>query len=51
MTKLPGVSLHVPPDALQLTEADKEEMKTSRVKKRVFEILTAATAKPAAPAG
>ena len=50
-TKLPGVALHIPPDALQLTDADRAEMAASRVKKRLFDILTTAAAKPAAPAG
>jgi adrenodoxin-NADP+ reductase len=48
VTKLPGVALHIPPDALQPTEADRAEMAASRVKKRVHDILVAAA--KAAPA-
>ena len=43
ITKLPGVQVHVPQEAMQLTEADRAEMKASRIKKRVYDILKAAS--------
>ena len=46
ITKLPGVQVHVSPEAMQLTEADEAEMKASRIKKRVFDILKAASEAP-----
>ena len=42
VTRLPGVALHILPDALQLTEADRAEIAASRVKKRVHDILVSA---------
>lgn len=45
--KLPGVQVHVSPEAMQLTEADRAEMQASRLKKRVFDILKAASEAPA----
>ena len=46
ITKLPGVQVHVSPEAMQPTEADTTEMKASRLKKRVFDILKAASEAP-----
>ncbi|CAL5228332.1 g11441 [Coccomyxa viridis] len=46
ITKLPGVQVHVSPEAMQLTEADEAEIKASRIKKRVFDILKAASEAP-----
>ena len=47
ITKLPGVQVHIPQEALQLTEADRAEMKASRIKKRVYDILKTACEAPA----
>ena len=47
ITKLPGVQMHIPQEALQLTEADRAEMKASRIKKRVYDILKTACEAPA----
>jgi adrenodoxin-NADP+ reductase len=40
ITKLEGVSIHIPSESMVVTQADKAEMKASRAKKRVFEILS-----------
>ena len=47
ITKLPGVQVHIPQEAMQLTEADRAEMKASRIKKRVYDILKTACEAPA----
>jgi hypothetical protein len=46
ITKLPGVQVHIPQDVLQLTDADLAELKASRIKKRVYEILKTASESP-----
>ena len=46
ITKLPGVQVHIPQDALQLTDADRAELKASRIKKRVYDILKTASEAP-----
>ncbi len=46
ITRLPGVQVHVSLEAMQLTEADTAEMKASRLKKRVLDILKAASEAP-----
>ena len=46
ITKLPGIQVHVTQEAMQLTEADKAEMRASRIKKRVFDILKTASEAP-----
>ena len=46
ITKLPGVQVHVSPEAMQLTAADRAEMQASRIKKRVFDILKGASEAP-----
>lgn len=46
ITKLPGVQMHIPQDALQLTDADRAELKASRIKKRVYDILKTASEAP-----
>ena len=38
--------MHVSPEAMQLTEPDQAEMKASRIKKRVFDILKTASEAP-----
>ena len=47
ITKLPRVQVHIPQEAMQLTEADRAEMKVSRTKKRVYDILKTACEAPA----
>ena len=39
--------MHIPQEALQLTEADRAEMGASRIKKRVYDILKTACEAPA----
>ena len=39
ITRLPGVQVNIPREAMQLAEADRTEMKASRIKKRVYDIL------------
>lgn len=47
ITKLEGVRVVIPEDQLNPTDVDMAEMKASRIKKRVFDILKgAATASP-----
>lgn len=42
-----GVSVHIPPAALQLTPFDQKEMEATRMKKRVYDILKKAAQMPA----
>ena len=50
ITKLEGVRFVVPEQQLNPTDVDLAEMKASRIKKRVFEILKGASvASPAQP--
>ena len=41
-----GVSVHIPPAAMELTPFDEEEMKATRMKRRVYDVLNKAAQKP-----
>ena len=41
-----GVSVHLAPEALKVTAVDEAEMKATRMKRRVYDILKKAAQKP-----
>lgn len=43
---MPGVQVHIDAAALQTTVTDEAEMKATRMKRRVFDILSKAALKP-----
>ncbi len=47
MLNMEGVSVHIAPEALKVTAFDKAEMKATRMKQRVYDILSKAAQKPA----
>ena len=42
-----GVSVHIPAQAMKLTAFDRAEMKATRMKARVYDILNTASRQPA----
>lgn len=42
-----GVSVHIAPEVLKVTPVDEAEMKATRMKRRVYDILNKAAQKPA----
>ena len=46
MLNMQGVSIHIAPEAFKVTPVDEAEMKGTRMKRRVYDILSKAAHKP-----
>ncbi len=47
MLSMAGVSIHIAPEMMKVTPVDEAEMKATRMKRRVYDILSKAAQKPA----
>ena len=47
MLSMAGVSVHIAPEMMKVTPVDQAEMKATRMKRRVYDILSKASQKPA----